>query len=182
MMYYKKAAAALLIAAIAVAAFAGCGNNKGDNTSTSAPDSVTDTADPSGASAKQQHTADEIGAAIASETALFKETLNQGSAERGLSLFGIEPSMVSDSAYYVATAAVAEEVLVVKLASGTDASAILACFENRKTSQADDYADYVASEVPKIQNAVTYSGGDYCVFCVSEDSDAVMRIIENMIG
>ena len=181
MMYYKKAAAALLIAAIAVAAFAGCGNNKGDNTSTSAPDSVTDTADPSGASAKQ-HTADEIGAAIASETALFKETLNQGSAERGLSLFGIEPSMVSDSAYYVATAAVAEEVLVVKLASGTDASAILACFENRKTSQADDYADYVASEVPKIQNAVTYSGGDYCVFCVSEDSDAVMRIIENMIG
>ncbi|MBQ6022350.1 MAG: DUF4358 domain-containing protein [Clostridia bacterium] len=239
---YKKAAAALLIAAMALTLFAGCKNKKGNEPSTSdvSSSSVTDTsaattAAPSSTAAttavptteatttaaptteatttaaptteapateapteaptappateaptepptKAQLSAGEIGSSIASRSSLFGETVNQTSSSMGLGYFRISDSMVADSAYYKATSAVADELLVVKLAPGASADTVMSCFRSRQAYQEDVYSDYVPSEVPKIENAVMYTSGDYCVFCVCEDADAVESILDNLIG
>ena len=226
---YKKAAAALLIAAMALTLFAGCKNKKGNEPSTSdvSSSSVTDTsaattAAPSSTAAttaaptteatttaaptteatttaaptteapateaptepptRAQLSAGEIGSSIASKSSLFGETVNQTSSSMGLGYFRISDSMVADSAYYKATSAVADELLVVKLAPGASADTVMSCFHSRQAYQEDVYSDYVPSEVPKIENAVMYTSGDYCVFCVCEDADAVESILDNLIG
>gem|GEM_PF-2866342 len=126
--------------------------------------------------------ASEIASKIASKNGLFSEKLYESATSRSLSLFGITPSWVSDSAYYSASAAVAEEILVVILEDSANAPKVIACFESRKLSQIEDYEDYVPSEVTKIKNAVSYQSGNTLVFCVSRDAAAAKSAIAGIVN
>lgn len=129
---------------------------------------------------KTRPTASQVAAAVASKSSLFDEALVESTASRGLALFGIDASEVAEAAYYAASAAVADEILVVQLASGASASSIRSDFEGRQAVQAEDYEDYVPSEVPKINNAVIYQNGDIMVFCVSNDASAVRSTLDSL--
>ena len=129
---------------------------------------------------KTRPTASQVASAVASKSSLFDEALVESTASRGLTLFGIDASEVSEAAYYAASAAVADEILVVQLASGASASSIRSDFEGRQAVQAEDYEDYVPSEVPKINNAVIYQNGDIMVFCVSNDASAVRSTLDSL--
>lgn len=122
-----------------------------------------------------------VAATIAGKTSMFEEPLFQSSGSIGLDIFGIPSSAVSDVAYYVASAAVAEEVLVVKAASSADVSTIKSCIEARRSMQAEDYADYVPKEVPKLNSAITYTSGDVIVFCVSNNNSAMRSVISGLV-
>ena len=122
-----------------------------------------------------------VAATIAGKTSMFEEPLFQSSGSIGLDIFGIPSSAVSDVAYYVASAAVAEEVLVVKAASSADVSTIKSCIEARRSMQAEDYADYVPKEVPKLNSAITYTSGDVIVFCVSNNNSAMRSVIAGLV-
>lgn len=122
-----------------------------------------------------------IAATIAGKTSMFEETLFQSSGAIGLDIFGIPSSAVSEVAYYVASAAVAEEVLVVKAASSADVATIKSCIEARRSMQAEDYADYVPKEVPKLNSAITYTSGDVIVFCVSNNNSAMRSVISGLL-
>lgn len=122
-----------------------------------------------------------VAATIAGKTSMFEEPLFQSSGSIGLDIFGIPSSAVSDVAYYVASAAVAEEVLVVKAASSADVSTIKSCIEARRSMQAEDYADYVPKEVPKLNSAITYTNGDVIVFCVSNNNSAMRSVISGLV-
>ncbi|MCR5041031.1 MAG: DUF4358 domain-containing protein [Clostridia bacterium] len=113
-------------------------------------------------------------------SASFEEPLNESGTALGLGFFGITDDMVSDASYYAASAAVAEEILVVK-ASGADAvPSIIHGMEQRRDSQIEDYADYVPKEVPKLEDAVIYADGEWVVFCVSSDAAAAQSVIEGL--
>ena len=129
---------------------------------------------------KTRPTASQVASAVASKSSLFDEALVESTASRGLTLFGIDVSEVAEAAYYAASAAVADEILVVQLASGASASSIRSDFEGRQAVQAEDYEDYVPSEVPKINNAVIYQNGDIMVFCVSNDASAVRSTLDSL--
>lgn len=129
---------------------------------------------------KTRPTASQVAAVVASKSSLFDEALVESTASRGLTLFGIDASEVAEAAYYAASAAVADEILVVQLASGASASSIRSDFEGRQAVQAEDYEDYVPSEVPKINNAVIYQNGDIMVFCVSNDASAVRSTLDSL--
>lgn len=122
-----------------------------------------------------------VAATIAGKTSMFEEPLFQSSGSIGLDIFGIPSSVVSEVAYYVASAAVAEEVLVVKAASSADVSTIKSCIEARRSMQAEDYADYVPKEVPKLNSAITYTNGDVIVFCVSNNNSAMRSVISGLV-
>ena len=122
-----------------------------------------------------------VAATIAGKTSMFEEPLFQSSGSIGLDIFGIPSSVVSEVAYYVASAAVAEEVLVVKAASSADVSTIKSCIEARRSMQAEDYADYVPKEVPKLNSAITYTNGDVIVFCVSNNNSAMRSVIAGLV-
>ena len=122
-----------------------------------------------------------VAATIAGKTSMFEEPLFQSSGSIGLDIFGIPSSAVSEVAYYVASAAVAEEVLVVKAASSADVATIKSCIEARRSMQAEDYADYVPKEVPKLNSAITYTSGDVIVFCVSNNNSAMRSVIAGLV-
>ena len=120
-----------------------------------------------------------VASKIASNSGMFEETLVKSSTQRGLQLFGISSANVEEAAYYAASAAVAEEVLVVKATSASAASTIVSNMESRRSTQIEDYADYVPKEVPKLQSAVVYQNGEYVVFCVSNNNSAIRSVITN---
>lgn len=130
--------------------------------------------------AKGPASAAEAASAIAAHSELFEEEMASASSSRALALFGIDGSDVAECAYYAASAAVAEEILVVKAADSSAVSAILQGIDERKETQLEDYADYVPKEVPKLESAVTYTNGDYVIFCVSGDSSAASSVINGL--
>ena len=121
---------------------------------------------------------EDIAAAIASRGS-FKETMTASSSAIGLQRFGISAGSVNAAAYYAGTGAVAEEILVVNTSSP---DAVKNAMYGRQAEQKEDYADYVPTEVPKIENAVVYQSGSIVVYCVSEDASAVRGILSGMIG
>lgn len=121
----------------------------------------------------------EAASKIASQS-IFEETLSAGSVSRALAVFGISSSDVIEAAYYTASAAVAEEVLVVKATSSDAASAVARQMESRKAMQIEDYRDYVPKEVTKLQSAVIYTDGNYAVYCVSSDNSAAKKFITSL--
>ena len=92
---------------------------------------------------KKTPSAADVASAVASRQSLFDEELMESSSSRGLQLFGIDSGSVAEAAYYAATAAVADEILVVKLAPGASADTIRSDFAARQSIQAEDYEDYV---------------------------------------
>lgn len=150
-------------------------------TTTKAPETqVTTTKTPTTAKPDNAVSVDNIAASIASHSGWFEESLSKGSSARALSMFGISSSDVAEASYYTASAAVAEEVLVVKASSSSAVSSIVSGMESRKASQIEDYADYVPKEVPKLESAVIYTSGDYVVFCVSNNNSAAKSAIAGL--
>lgn len=150
-------------------------------TTTQAPTAAPTTQPPTEApAAKGPASAAEAASAIAAHSELFEEEMASASSSRALALFGIDGSDVAECAYYAASAAVAEEILVVKAADSSAVSAILQGIDERKETQLEDYADYVPKEVPKLESAVTYTNGDYVIFCVSGDSSAASSVINGL--
>ncbi len=119
-------------------------------------------------------------ASLASKSAMFEEPMQQSSAERGISVFGIQDADVAEASYYAASAAVAEEILIVKAVDEAAASNVLHAMKERQAMQKEDYADYVPKEVPKVENAVIKAFGDTVVYCVASDSAAAEAAVASL--
>ncbi len=143
---------------------------KAPATTTKAPETTT--------KAPVQKSASAIASTVAG-TGMFEETLVNLPSSTALRVFGISSSIVADAAYYAGTAAVAEEVLVIRVNNAGDVAAVKSAMETRRANQISDYADYVAKEVPKLQSAVLYTSGNYVVFCVSNNNSAIKSVIAN---
>ncbi len=149
------------------------------STTESATTATTTTAPAANNDSKPEN-AESIAEKIAGKTSLFEETLTKSSSKRALSLFGIAESDVTESAYYAASAAVAEEVLVVKAANQNAVDTIKTAIADRIEIQIEDYADYVPKEVPKLKSAIVYTNGNYVVFCVSANNTSALSVIKSL--
>ncbi len=124
--------------------------------------------------------ADDVARTVADKTSLFEERLSKSSTARALSLFGISDSDVSEAAYYAASAAVAEEILVIKPSNSDVVSSIVSAMETRRNTQIEDYENYVPKEVAKLESAIIFSNNEYVIFCVSNDNDAAKTLIAGL--
>ena len=121
-----------------------------------------------------------IASSIAARTDLFSEEMFEGSANRASTLFKLSDGDYSDIAYYTASAAVAEEILVVKASSESKVSTIVNGMNSRKEAQIEDYASYVPEEVPKLNSATVFTDGLYVVYCVCADSNTAGELIRSL--
>ena len=150
-------------------------------TSTEAPQTAApQTAAPQTEAPAETVDAQQMASSIASHTAMFEEQLQQSSTARGLTVFGINEGDVADAAYYAASAAVAEEVLVVQAADSAALSSIVSAMESHRAIQIEDYADYVPKEVPKLENAIIYTNGNTVIYCVANDSAAAQAAVAGL--
>ncbi len=110
----------------------------------------------------------------------FSEELTEIEDETAKKLFGITDK-ATDVCAYIGSGATAEEVSVWKLENADDAKAVIDTLSKRIESLANDYADYDAEEVPKLEKAVVKSYGSFVVCCVCANGDAE-KTIDNIMS
>lgn len=104
----------------------------------------------------------------------FAEELNKVDGEITLKRYGIDSDAVQECVSYAGTAAVADEVTVIK---ANDVSAVSDKLNEHWDSQIKSYTSYRPEEVPKLENAVLYQYNDTVIFVVSEDHDDAQKLI-----
>ena len=114
------------------------------------------------------------------EAATFGEPMNALDSSVALGLYGA-PEGTSVAAW-AGTGATAEEVAVFDCGSAENADSLMQSLEQRNEVRASQYADYDPEEVPKIENAVLLSGGQYVVLLVAQDPGNAASVAAEALG
>ena len=114
------------------------------------------------------------------EAAAFGEPMNALDSAVALGLYGAQEG--TSVAAWAGTGATAEEVAVFDCGSAEAAEALVKTLEQRNEVRASQYADYDPEEVPKIENAVLVSGGQYVVLVVAQDPGSAASIASEALN
>ena len=114
------------------------------------------------------------------EAAAFGEPMNALDSAVALGLYGAGEG--TSVAAWAGTGATAEEVAVFDCGSAEAAEALVQSLEQRNEVRASQYADYDPEEVPKIENAVLVSGGQYVVLVVAQDPGSAASIASEALN
>ena len=110
----------------------------------------------------------------------FEDQLTKADDDTALMLYGLNADQVVSSVVYVGTGATAEEVAVFEGTDEDSAKAIKELADSRVKSQLEDYKDYKPEEVPKLENAILETKGNYVILCVSGDNETANAVIGEM--
>lgn len=173
----KRLCVILLVAAMA-GMTVGCGADAGKTVETQDEDNIENTTEAGAESdVDVQTVADEI-----LNGGDFKDRLEAVDANMALTrLYNLDAAQVDASAFYVNSNATAEEIAVIKVKSDDYAETVRAAFEERIAAQKDACRDYLPDEMPKLENAVIYTGAGCVVLCISNDSGKAEALIENLL-
>ncbi len=156
-----------LLCCLALCLLAACGNNDAKTTDSPAP---TDTA----------QTADVYDTAVADKvlsSGAFSEELEEIDLDTAALVYGVDGNALTDVKAYRSAGASAEEVAVLiftdEAAAGDAKTAIDLYIQDREES----YADYLPSEVPKLQNAKLDQKGNTLLLIVANDMSAAEAVL-----
>ena len=178
MMKLKLTAAALLTA-IALTAVS-CG---GDPAVTDTTDTAAKTSDTAAVTEVQPIDVPTLAQTLAASCA-FSEVLMLNNAYLENHLFGfmtLSDSFVSYAAY-VPAGITPEEVLVFEVKTEGDTAALVDKLNAYVTYQIEQYSDYAAHQVPKLDNPVITVKGCTVVYVISEDNAAAAETVKGLLG
>lgn len=115
------------------------------------------------------------------ESEAFPNGLEQIDEEAGCYLYGIESGEsgpVEEAVFYMATGAVADELVLIKAASEEDAVLIKASVEARVEYLKTSFADYNPSEVPQLEGAALKTSGLYVIFVCADNQAAAEAVLK----
>lgn len=95
-------------------------------------------------------------------------------------LYALDQSVVESCAFYTNSNATAEEIAVIKVKDSADVDTIKAAYETRVEEQKAACKDYLPDEMPKLEDAIIYSSGNYVVLCVSVDNNKIEDSLTNL--
>lgn len=125
----------------------------------------------------------EIDVAAIAETLLneasFTDDLAEADADTVAMLYGIEGALTQ--AVYIGSGATPEEIALFTFATDAEAEAGFALAQMRLADKRQEFTDYNAWEMPKIDDAVVKQYGKTVVLCVSADGQA-KAILEEKLG
>ena len=113
------------------------------------------------------------------EAATFGETMTELDSNIAPGLYNA-PEGTTVCAW-AGTGATAEEVAVFDTGSAENAAALAESLKQRNQTRISDYANYNPAEVPKLENAVILTGGNYVVLIVATDASAAKQIAEDAL-
>lgn len=114
------------------------------------------------------------------DAATFGETLSALDSAVALGLYSA-PDGASVAAW-AGSGATAEELAVFDAGSAENAEALVSSLEQRNQTRINDYSSYNPAEVPKLENAVILSGGQYVVLIVASDASAAKTIAADALA
>ncbi len=179
----KKIIYTLVLGIAVMGTLSACGNNeKTKETTADTTQQSTDTTEENSSVVTTDMTAQEIADKMLAEGD-FKDTLATVDKTMALTrLYGIDETLVEDASFYTNSNATAEEIAVIKLASADNVEVVKTSYQDRISAQEDACRDYLPDEMPKLEDAVVYSSGNYVILCVSNDSDKIEQILQEIFG
>ncbi len=109
-------------------------------------------------------------------------------AEGGFSdeLVQLQPSAISslwqlsadEIVAYAGGGGTSEEFVILKAADAASAAKAIQTLTSYRDERAALFAGYNAGEVPKLQNAILMTAGDYAIYCVSADASVAKSVID----
>lgn len=125
---------------------------------------------------KQPSAADVVKAVA--EQVTFKDAMTEGDDAMFSARYNLDSELVEDKAMYVGTLATAEEITVIKVKDAGDVQAakdaVNAHLEDQKTA----FENYIPEEMPKIENALVLTQGNYVLLAVADDTSKVKETFE----
>ena len=109
----------------------------------------------------------------------WKDQLSEIELSKALNLYGISEDAVASGKVYMGTNATAEEVAVLEAASADQVEEVEAGIQARVAAQLTSFESYNASEVPKLEDPVIVTKGNYVILCVCDDTKEAQDIIDN---
>ncbi len=128
----------------------------------------------------------QIGISQAADTILnnsgaFTDTLTKCDSAKAETLYGMDTSLLAEFEVYIGTGATAEELAIFRVNDGVDTEQVVAWCEQRMLDQSAACENYLPDEIPKISDSVMIEAGNYVFFCISNDRQAVVDVINNDI-
>ena len=109
---------------------------------------------------------------------VFDEALTELSPSIAQKRLALDEGEAEEITAYAGTRAVVDEIAVIKAA---DVDAVKAKVDAHIAEQTESYQSYRPEEVPKLNNAIVETSGDYVIMCVTGDSKAAKGIIDEYI-
>ena len=107
----------------------------------------------------------------------FSEPLEKIDLDIACYLYDLDPAQISGAAVYGSTGATAEELAVIVFTDADAAQAAKAHFETRIADRTQSMADYIPTEVPKLEQAVLEIRGATLLFVVANDYAPVDELV-----
>lgn len=117
---------------------------------------------------------DDVKEAVLAEIDLTP--MQEADAQMAKRLYGLDPEEYEGFLlYYPNTNMGAEELLLVKLADGSQRESAAAAMEARLAAQKSGFDGYGAEQTALLNDSVLEVRGNYLLFCAAENADAVRR-------
>ena len=110
----------------------------------------------------------------------FGEEMNQLDSSVALGIYGCAEG--TSVAAYAGAMATAEEVAVFDCGTAEAAEALVGTLEQRNQTRIGQYESYDPEEVPKLENALITSSGQYVVLLVATDPSGGRTAVEHAFG
>lgn len=105
------------------------------------------------------------------------ELIDSGMAE---DLYGLSADQVKSMLVYLGSGATAEEIAIIQV--NGDRDAVEQAVEQRIEKQKSDFESYNPLEMPKLENPVIETTGNYVILCISGDEQGAEQAIEEFIN
>lgn len=109
----------------------------------------------------------------------WKDQLSEIELNKALSVYGISADAVVSGKVYMGTNATAEEIAVLEAADAEQAKDVKAGVEGRIEAQLTSFQSYNAAEVPKLEDPVLETRGNYVILCVCDNHSEAEDIISS---
>lgn len=105
-------------------------------------------------------------------------SLTEVSAEILASTYMVDAEKIEDSSAYMGAGSTACEAVVIKCTDDSYPAEVKTLLETRVQNQSDLYASYNAAQVEILDDAIIKVSGNYAVLCVTDDTDAAEKVLE----
>lgn len=108
----------------------------------------------------------------------WNDQLGEVELSKALGVYGIQEDAVASGKVYMGTNATAEEIAVLEAVSEDRVADLEAGVQARVEAQLESFESYNAAEVPKLENPLIETRGNYVILCVCDDTAEAEAVIE----
>ena len=109
----------------------------------------------------------------------WKDQIGEVNLAKALNLYGISVDDIASGKVYISTNATAEEIAVLEVVSTDQVSTEETAVKDRVASQKSSFESYNAEEVPKLENPLIVTKGQYVILVVCDNTSEAKTVVDN---